>query len=424
MKTFPFFFVIISFALSTGQASESHYYPFSSTEPQRAISRENQFLPIFFDITDTLQHLIGTLHLLVRAMIRNDFPAKKLWLYYSVGAGWDSTEMGPVANGKTWFGDIPAGYEIHHADPIARNLSLYFRLEGEYGNTIVHPADSDSVVPPRYPFAVESSDPSRKMPSPKSALRFIKIFDSDFDGDSLIFDAPSGDRVALSKNNIPSFPATPETITITYPSITGAAGNLAELSAERREIVFSSRRKDIPINLRIHFLKERIGQWEPERVSLVEFGGGVPVPRPYGGIFNERASCIDGNVIIGGGLWAVGRDTREQEDRGILRNIRLSPNPFSPNGDGIYDAVAISFETILDGKIDIDIYDLNGEHIRNLARDVLVPTGKSDNFLWNGFDKNSEIGKAGIYAVRFVFAYFDDGKLRKISKNVPVVLLK
>jgi len=379
---------------------------------------------IVYETDDSLLHLMNTLHLLIRAGIEDDISVENAMLHYSTAAVWDSVEMGFSGEGSIWFGDIAVEGRIDSISPIASSLEFYFTAEDPSGNIAWLPDDGDSTAPD-YPFALSSDSLSRIVAAPATVDSFICVFDTSCSSrDSLIFDPPSGDRVAFATADLPNFPTVPATVIVKYPDITGSAGDLAELSAVRRDIEISGANADLPIDLRLHWLDSRLGQWESVRLSLTEFGGEIATPRPYGGTYYQKASVLSGSVRLGSGLWAVGRDLRALEDNGVLRNIKFSPNPFSPNGDGIYDRVAISWETGADGNIDIDIYNLNGDHIARIARDITVREGKSDNIWWDGSDLSGGSAPAGIYAVRFELTYISAGVELRIRENRPLVVIK
>ncbi|RKZ29973.1 hypothetical protein DRQ36_07060, partial [bacterium] len=381
---------------------------------------------IEYDVSNGLIHLESTLHLLVRATITDDIEPTEARLYYSIGGDWDSVAMGPTEDATIWFGDIPIDGPIDSTDAIATSLAFFFTARDDAGNSAVFPDDGDSTIPPEYPFAVESANPTRRIEPPTSAEYFSKVFTAGYgSADTLVFDAPSGDRIAIARADLPDFPAVPCTVKINYPSITGKAGDLAELSAVRREITISGVNESLPVNLRLHWLKERTAGWENKRLSLCEFAGAIPEPRPYGGTYYDKASIISGEILLGSGLWAVGRDLRGIDDEGVLRNIRFSPNPFSPNGDGVFDEVAISWETQFSGSMDIDIYDINGRHIIRLKRDMTVSAGKSDNIWWDGKTESGTAAKAGIYAVRFELTFINaSGVEQRLRENRPLVVIK
>ncbi|HHS50307.1 MAG TPA: hypothetical protein ENN07_04250 [candidate division Zixibacteria bacterium] len=377
---------------------------------------------IEFDVGQQLVHLKHTLHLAIRATITDDIAVDRAFLHFKTGAVWDSVEMGAIEDGRTFFGDIPVQFPISPSSPLATSLELYFTAIDQSGNFAILPDDGE--IPPRYPFSVDSDNPTRVIPAPETVDSFVAVFDAGFAGDIIEFDIPSGDLLAFAVADLPNFPAIPATLVVKYPEFAGNQGALAELSAVRREINISGADESLPITLRLHWLSERLGQWEAERLSLTEFGGNIPIPRPYGGTHYQKASTIIGDVRLGSGFWAVGRDIRGLDDAGVLRNIRFSPNPFSPNGDGIYDEVEISWETRANGSIDIDVYDLNGRHIRRLARNMMVYDGRKGNIWWDGKSEFGDIAKAGIYAVRFELTFIDAGVELKVRENRPVVIIK
>ena len=80
----------------------------------------------------------------------------------------------------------------------------------------------------------------------------------------------------------------------------------------------------------------------------------------------------------------------------------VSPNPFTPNGDGINDEIVFSFDLFLvteEVEVELDIHDLSG---RRLAR---IEAGDSAagalRFTWDGHDENGLLVPPGIYLYRF-----------------------
>ena len=80
----------------------------------------------------------------------------------------------------------------------------------------------------------------------------------------------------------------------------------------------------------------------------------------------------------------------------------VSPNPFTPNGDGINDEIVFSFDLFLvteEVEVELDIHDLSG---RRLAR---IEAGDSAagalRFTWDGRDENGLLVPPGIYLYRF-----------------------
>ena len=72
--------------------------------------------------------------------------------------------------------------------------------------------------------------------------------------------------------------------------------------------------------------------------------------------------------------------------RDILSNVQISPNPFTPNGDGINDAVEIQFEvTKVNATVgaEVRIFTLDGRSVRTLGETWSQPGGMH-RFEWGG----------------------------------------
>jgi hypothetical protein len=79
--------------------------------------------------------------------------------------------------------------------------------------------------------------------------------------------------------------------------------------------------------------------------------------------------------------------------------VRVEPNPFSPNGDGIDDEVAIVFRLPFpSARVSVQIYDLMGRLIYEPARNI---TSASEGAVyWDGSSKYGNRARIGMYVVR------------------------
>jgi hypothetical protein len=79
--------------------------------------------------------------------------------------------------------------------------------------------------------------------------------------------------------------------------------------------------------------------------------------------------------------------------------IKVEPNPFSPNGDGIDDEVAILFQIPFpSAKVTVEIYDMMGRLIYQPAKNVL--SSSEGAAYWNGASKYGGKARVGMYVVR------------------------
>ena len=99
--------------------------------------------------------------------------------------------------------------------------------------------------------------------------------------------------------------------------------------------------------------------------------------------------------------------------------VAASPNPFSPDGDGVDDATVIHYR-IPAGvwSVSVRIFDARGRAIRTLA--TCAPSTGEGECVWDGRDGERVIARMGIYVV-FVEAT-DAGRLSAFSAKGVVVL--
>jgi hypothetical protein len=80
--------------------------------------------------------------------------------------------------------------------------------------------------------------------------------------------------------------------------------------------------------------------------------------------------------------------------------ISLSPNPFSPDGDGFEDFCMISYHLPMSSAfVNVRLYDIKGRLIRTLANTEFV--GSTGSFVWNGLDDNGQRVRIGVYIIYF-----------------------
>lgn len=104
----------------------------------------------------------------------------------------------------------------------------------------------------------------------------------------------------------------------------------------------------------------------------------------------------------------------------VLSNdeISLSPEVFSPDGDGLDDACFVNYRFDAAGyTINIYIFSVAGQLVRHLVKGELV--GQEGSVVWNGLDDNNNRLPVGVYVV--VTEIFNlEGKVKQF-KNAAVV---
>lgn len=76
--------------------------------------------------------------------------------------------------------------------------------------------------------------------------------------------------------------------------------------------------------------------------------------------------------------------------------LKLSPNPFSPDGDGFDDELIIDYQIPLGSNLTLKIYDVKGRLVRTLMNDQPAVSGKT---IWDGKNDAGKIVRTGIYVL-------------------------
>jgi len=122
--------------------------------------------------------------------------------------------------------------------------------------------------------------------------------------------------------------------------------------------------------------------------------------------------CINQNRATPGEINSIYSELKIGES-----NIIASPNPFSPNSDGVDDVTVISGEIPeRSARIRAEIYDIRGRLIQTLRDNRF--SGSQFNLVWDGRDENGRIARMGIYIV-YIQALNDlVGVLREMRTTV------
>jgi len=85
----------------------------------------------------------------------------------------------------------------------------------------------------------------------------------------------------------------------------------------------------------------------------------------------------------------------------LLVSVKASPNPFTPNGDGLNDELSLTFkvrEVVTQRALCVEIYDLSGRRIRTLI--ARTATTGAHEFTWDGRDDSGRKVSPGVYLYR------------------------
>jgi len=102
--------------------------------------------------------------------------------------------------------------------------------------------------------------------------------------------------------------------------------------------------------------------------------------------------------------------------------ISISPNPFSPDGDGFEDYCIIHYNLpMLASTLNVRIYDIKGRCIRTLANCEFA--GAKGEIIWDGFDESRQRARIGVYVIYLEATDRSSGRVER-AKAVAVVATK
>ena len=97
--------------------------------------------------------------------------------------------------------------------------------------------------------------------------------------------------------------------------------------------------------------------------------------------------------------------------------IKMEPNPFSPDGDGFEDEVRFEYVIPSKSELTLKIYDVKGRLVKTLMDQEPEASGK---IVWDGKSNKNRTVRAGIYVV-FLEAKVEG---RRLVKKTTVVVAK
>ncbi|MDX2474532.1 MAG: glucodextranase DOMON-like domain-containing protein [Candidatus Krumholzibacteria bacterium] len=188
-----------------------------------------------------------------------------------------------------------------------------------------------------------------------------------------------------------------------------------------------------PMNLSLHFPqawlpagtdKNTIAMYEyhPESDRWVLIGGNVSLTG------NNVTAAVQRAGIYG--LFRTDAVTFDSQE--VLSGIITSPNPFSPNGDGLYDEVSISFYLTQEAAVTVEVYNIYGDR-KNILTQTFSYSGSDLNdttprrvpgLVWDGRDFKGDVVPYGIYVLRIIATYNQAGGVRTIRSNHSVAVIK
>jgi hypothetical protein len=163
-------------------------------------------------------------------------------------------------------------------------------------------------------------------------------------------------------------------------------------------------------------------QYNPESDRWILVGGNVT---PTG---NNVTATI--NEVGTYGLFVTEANNYDAGE--VISGITISPNPFSPNDDGLYDDTKISFFLTEEATITVEVYNIYGDR-KNVLVQTFPFSGSSltdpvprrvPGLIWDGTDFGGNKVPYGIYILRILVTYNFGSGQRTIRSSHPVAVIR
>ena len=105
----------------------------------------------------------------------------------------------------------------------------------------------------------------------------------------------------------------------------------------------------------------------------------------------------------------------------LLGQVEMAPNPFSPNGDGVNDAMSLTYSLLsLESprQVELKVFDLGGRLLRVISQELEI-NGRYEEKAWDGTDDAGRLVPPGLYLVRV--AVDGDHRDDEVHRVVSVV---
>jgi hypothetical protein len=134
---------------------------------------------------------------------------------------------------------------------------------------------------------------------------------------------------------------------------------------------------------------------------------------------NDPANWGSNTALVGGSPGIENSIFQSSDPLLAETGVELSPNPFSPDGDGFDDVLLINYKLDEpDYLLKIRIYDRYGRLVRKLAE--ATPAGFEGSVIWDGMTESGQTNRIGIYIV-LIEAYNSSSGSNRAFKETAVI---
>jgi len=348
----------------------------------------------------------------------------------TTGAAWAGEIPMGYATGDIWSVDLPID-EITSKVPVAaldstRNIEFIITAEDPSGNVATSPLYTMEIPKPAPYFTADSLDLAS----------------------DTTFTAPEGTIVTIPSAAIPAslrdgrwlfslwprylsdLPLPPNHVTSINVIRTIGLG-LVDLLVGNPTLM-PLLELEAPMEISLHYPQYSVTGLDENLLAIYELN---PVTRTWiylGGHVNPFGNLVTVSVRHTGTFGVFYDASVRYNPDDVFSGVVFSPNPFSPNGDGVYDETTISFFLSKEATVTVEIYNIDGDRVRILERRFPFTAEDTPDrqprrivgLTWDGKDNVGRTVPYGIYVARFTVTFSQAAGTRTIRTNAAVAVIQ
>jgi hypothetical protein len=338
-------------------------------------------------------------------------------------------DMG-YAGGDVWSVDLPID-EITSRVPIAsldstRNIEFTIEAEDPTGNIALSPLYTMEIPKPA-PHWI-AADLSLAADTALTAPEGTRIQLTSTAIPAALRGAPFRLRLSpryLSEFNLPAHPATSINVIRTL-ELEANLGTPESPDWRPLEAL------DEPIEIAFHYPQYAAKSIDENLLAVYEYNQATATWVLIGGNVNPYGNLVTVSVHRMGTYGIFYDPSFRYDPNEVFSGVVFSPNPFSPNGDGVYDETNISFFLSKEATVTVEFYNIDGDRVRILQRRLPLTAEDTPDkkprriagLSWDGKDNTGRIVPYGIYIARFTVTFSQASGQRTIRTNAAVAVIQ